>query len=1156
MRIKDIFSREIDRDIKEVIKVDDRQSILGEVEEYVPTGHITEELVDALERFQSTINSPSEEINVWISGFFGSGKSSFAKVLGYLLANPEIDGKRVTDRFFEVNEIPEAKALLATIHSSAPTETVLLDLNTTPDVLNEGEPLVLPAYRTLLREFGYSTDITLAELEFEREDPKHNAGITLEVFAEKYEEVHGVAWADQRHLATAKTRASRVLHELDPANFPSADSWSNAPNVPTVSAKWFLTRAAELMVRRRPDKQRLVFVIDEVGMYVSRSKDRMRHLIGLAEECQKSKGRIWLAVTSQEKLTDVLDSIEGVQTELATAQDRFAVKVDLLPSDIDEVTGKRVLNKTAAGAKEVRSLLDANRNKLSASVALQSDRHSDFTDDHFVRLYPLVPYQLEVLIDAVSARRAQGGAPQTMGGSSRTLIKHASDLLKSRAVGLGDDEVGALVTLDRSYVLLEDVIPTAWRHEVDQVAAKHGADSLEAKIMRVVALCADVPGLALTPRNLAVVLHPSMSADPIEAQVRTALDHLVSEDRVRDTDDGYRLQSPEQKDWEKTRRGIEMKPGDAVRLRKGILKDALSSMTVTKGRTFKVELFAEHEKMSDGDITLDLREDADIDGLRRTSRSEDAKNRILWAYTTADDTWEALTELHRSAEMIDRYDNASQTDALRVLLAEERKRRDRGARAAEQLLARDITSGTTVFDGSAEDAPSGELKPAADRLVTGLLAKIYPNLETFAGTFKKAEVLQILQADTLDGLPEHFGSDGLGLFKITASGRELVTASGPIETVTAYIEARKQFGEDQNGAQLERHFGGPPYGAPVEAIQAVLAAAMRAGRIEVVSQAARITSATDRRLEQVFGNIPKFRASSFRPAEEGPITIEVRAEVSEWLAKITGEPFSLDPHDLAVAGRSTFGPIRQPCTEARSTLAGAGLTVPEVLTTMDELLGRVMSTEDELVVSTMHERAADLATGRQAVVDIAAVVEAQMGTLRAAQRAAEMADTIEGDDGAGWAKDLHELLDRARYSEDLAGIKTLTTSIQSAAAKESGDLRTTISSRVDEAIVQLRSRYPKIEDDVFADTTAPLMTLAHADGLALLRANSNAVTGAVQRVAEALDVLSTTKEVRHIRISDVWSGPITSTDDLDTALGRLREAVLAQLDEQTEVRLR
>jgi hypothetical protein len=1155
MQISEIFSREIERDIKEVIKVDDRQAVLEEVEEYVPTPNITEKLIETLDRFQDTINNPSEEINIWVSGFFGSGKSSFAKVLGYLLSNPTIGGASVAERFFELNEVPRAKALLATIHSLASTETVLLDLNTSPNLLQEGEPIVLPIYRTLLSEFGYSTDVVLAELEFQLEAATSD-DITLETFTQKYQEIFDTSWESQRDVITAKNRASRVLHELDPLTYPSADSWSGSSPAPTITAKWFARRSLELLRRRRTDKTRLVFVVDEVGVYVSRSKDRMRHLQGLAEECQKTKGQLWLVATSQEKLTDVLESIEGTQTELATAQDRFPIKVDLLPSDIDEVTGRRVLDKTAAGASQIHELLDADRNKLATSVTLQSDRHRTFTDDDFVRLYPLVPYQLQVLIDAVSARRAQGGAPQTMGGSNRTLIRHAQQLVSNPTVGLASMPLGSLVTLDRSYLLLEDVIPTAWRHEVDQVATKHGEDSLEVKVMRVVALCADVPGVPLTERNLAVVLHPSMSADPIEDDVRAALKHLVDEDRVREGDDGYQLQSPEQKDWEKIRRGIDMKPGNAIKLRKRILKDALGSMTVSKGRTFKIELFAEREKMSDGGITLDIREDADVDGLRQTSRSEDAKNRIFWAYATADDTWDVLTELHRSVEMIDRYDNASQTDAQRVLLAEERKRRDRTFKMAEQLLSRDVTAGTTIFDGNADDAPPGDLRPSADRLVLGLIVKIYPNLDTFAGSFKKADVLQILQADSLDGFPEQFGPESLGLFRITAGGRELITDSGPIETVMSYINARKQFGEDQNGGQLERHFGGPPFAAPVEALQAVLAAAMRAGLVEVVSQAARITSATDRRLEQVFSNLPKFRAASFRPAEESGPSLEVRAEVSEWLSTVTGEPLSLDLHELASAGRAGFGPIRQPCTEARSTLAGAGLAVPEVLTTMNELLGRVMSTDDELVISTLHERQADLNVGRREVTQIAQIIDEQLDTLRAAAKAIGTAAGLSQGKAPDWAAELQELLDRARYRDDLARIKKLTTSIETASSNEEESLRSQLGSSIKEAVDALRSRYPKIDDDTFGGATAPLQALADANDLALLRANAQSLTGAANQVADTLDALSTTKAIRHIRLADVWSGPITSPEELETALARLREAVLSQLDDETEIRFR
>jgi len=1151
MQIKEIFSRPIQREIKEVIKVDDRGAIMDEIEEYHPTKHIAEELVDVLEVFQATINSPSEEINIWVSGFFGSGKSSFAKVLGYLLSNPVLDGSSVVDRFFALNDIPEAKALLATIHTLAPTESVFLDLNTSPNVLQEGEPIVLPIYRTLLGEFGYSRDVTLAELEFYLEGRDQ-----LDSFRGAFEAIYDHTWESQRDINLAKNPASRVLHELDGATYPSADSYSNSAEMPTVTAKWFAKRALEMMRRRHPDKKRLVLIVDEVGQYVSRSTDRMRHLQGLAEECQKTKGALWLVATSQEKLTDMVDSLEGKQTELAKAQDRFPIRVDLLPSDIDEVTGKRILSKTAKGAVKVRELLDADRNKFLISVNLQSARHQPFSDEDFVRLYPLVPYQLEVLIDAVDARRRQGRMPRTMGGSARTLVSHAQQLLSNDHVGLAENSVGDLVTLDRSYHLLEDVIPTAWRREVDKVAEKYGSGSLEAQAIRVIALCTGIPGVPLSQRNLAVMLHPSISADPIVDEVGLALRNLVTMQSVFEGDGGFELQSPDRRTWEEERKAIDMKPGDAIRLRKRILKDAIGSMTVTKSRTFKIELYAEREKVSDGDIALDIRDEDDLESLRRNSRADDAKNRIFWAYSTTDQTWDALTELHRSTEMIERYDNAGQTDPQRGLIAEERKRRDRSLKAAEQLLSRDVTSGKTIFDGNSEDAPSGELRSSATQLVSGLLDKIYPNLDTFAGAFKKAEVLQILQADTLDGLPPHCGPEGLGLFRTTAAGRELVTDSGPIATVMAHIEARKQYGEDQNGGQLERYFGAPPFGAPVESLQAVLAAALRAGLIEVVSQAARISSATDRRIEQVFGNIPKFRSASFGPAKDVGPPVEVRAEVSEWLHTITGNPVGLDLHELAASGRATFGPLRQPCTEARSTLIGAGLAVPDDLSTMDEVLGRLASADDELVVATMHERRADLDAGRRTVAELAQLVDNEMPTLRSAVMAIPTAGNLLEPKASDWAKTLQDLVDRARYRDDLAQIKSLTTSIEKATAEEEASLRADLTDAVEMAAATLRTRYASVDDAIFDDAIRPLLGLVEASGLPLLRANSHAVGGVFMQIAAAFDAILTTRQVRHIRVADIWASPITSPDDLESALSRLREAVLAQLDDDTEIRFR
>src|SRR5690606_12711927 len=145
---------------------------------------------------------------------------------------------------------------------------------------------------------------------------------------------------------------------------------------------------------------------------------------------------------------------------------------------------------------------------------------------------------IQLLIDAVSARRTQGGASPTVGGSNRTLIKHAQQLITHPQHGLGTADVGALVTLDRSYDLLEELIPTSWRSEVDQVADHYGPDSLEAKVMKVVALCVEVPALPLTVSNIAVLLHPAVDAESIHDEVSAVLGRLVGDDRLRESDDG------------------------------------------------------------------------------------------------------------------------------------------------------------------------------------------------------------------------------------------------------------------------------------------------------------------------------------------------------------------------------------------------------------------------------------------------------------------------------------------------------------------------------------------------------------------------------------------------------------------------------------------
>ena len=450
MKIRELFRGDIERPIETVIHVDlsDAQIVAHEIDEYVVTDNIRDHLEELAELYAETARNPSETTNVWVSGFFGSGKSSFAKMVGYALANPDLDGRTATERLLaRTNSIQAGSAPYHRPHARPGHHRVPRPVERPGHAAGRREPgsARLPGAAQALRLLGQRA-AGRAGVHARR----RRAGSSA-FQAAVLEATEGKDWAQVRDVALAKNYASRALHIIDPANFPNADSWAKASSAPNIDHNWLAERALELLRRRGSGATRLVFVVDEVGQYVARSIPRMFDLQGLAEAFQKKRGPLWLVVTSQEKLSDVVDSLESRQVEYARVQDRFPLRVDLLPSDIHEVTSRRVLDKTDAGQKAVRDRLAAHRDQLNTYVRLESPtRAADLAEDEFVRLYPLVPYQVQLLIDAVSARRAQGGGSPMLGGSNRTIIKLAQQLVIDPSNGLGDEEVGALVTLDRA----------------------------------------------------------------------------------------------------------------------------------------------------------------------------------------------------------------------------------------------------------------------------------------------------------------------------------------------------------------------------------------------------------------------------------------------------------------------------------------------------------------------------------------------------------------------------------------------------------------------------------------------------------------------------------------------------------------------------------
>ena len=132
MKIKELFTKKIDRDLQGVIIVGqgEETNVVQELEEYVVTRELQKHFADFFAAYKKGISGTTAKTGVWISGFFGSGKSHFLKILSYLLANKKVGEKAAIDYFIDDHKIEDEMVLAdMKLAVSTPTDVVLFNID-------------------------------------------------------------------------------------------------------------------------------------------------------------------------------------------------------------------------------------------------------------------------------------------------------------------------------------------------------------------------------------------------------------------------------------------------------------------------------------------------------------------------------------------------------------------------------------------------------------------------------------------------------------------------------------------------------------------------------------------------------------------------------------------------------------------------------------------------------------------------------------------------------------------------------------------------------------------------------------------------------------------------------------------------------------------
>ena len=1164
--IKGLFASDIDRRIEEVIKVDqtDEAILVDEISEYVTTDSIRKHYRSILDAYAETPNKPHEGIGVWVSGFFGSGKSSFAKMLGLAIANPTLLGTPAGKRFAERADDSKISVFLAKISEQIPTHAVTFDLSTDTGIKSGNQKLTEIMYRLFLGSLGYAKDLDLSELEIGLEQDGRLAQFEG-LYAREFER----DWnADKGLTSFSIGRASKVMHLLEPGTFTSADSWMlGAKDRNDISPNRLAERATELMARRKPGKS-LLFVIDEVGQFVARDVQKMEDLRGIIQALGvKGRGKHWLVATSQERLADIVSGLDDRQIELARLMDRFPQQVHLEPSDISEVTSRRVLSKNAAAEAVLGALYDTHRARLTESTRITADiRLPELSRQGFVDLYPLLPYQIDLIIQVVSGLRTQGGASKHVGGANRTIIKLAQQLLINPAVNLRDAEVGSLARLDHVYDLVEGNIASEVRGKISGIpTAVVNVHPLAQPVAKAICLLQFVKSVHRTAENIAATLYPAIGADSVLAGVKEAIEQLVGAQLVRQGDDGYRIPTPAEDDWEKIRSAASPTPGDTHRLHQEVINGVWQpqpTYTLLGARTFRAGLAIDGRSLAEGDISINihLAEDAaeyPVLAADLRTRSQEQRAAIFWAAQLSPAIDRETVEIHRSKEVLSRKERDARTTVETNLINEERLRLRRHQEELRRLLREAILNGAVYFRGNDRSPAAGltDVNKAAISILDGVVPDIFDRFKEAAAkpVDVKKGIEALLTATNMQGLPSVFAS--LGLVRSENGKTVFEIASGPLHEVLARIQQRAQYGETANGRFIADEFAKEPFGWDFDVVRMLTLSLLRQGALDATSRGQQFDTATGPEAKETFTNNNYFKAASFRPHGGGPDFFEIVRANDACRETFGTEAPELTAVSLGAHLREQVDRHQDVVLDALTTLNANQLPGAAILEAAVSPMKAIARGRDDAAILTFTASHASIKEAIRRAAELStALTEPRLEDIKRARRVLRSAwpvldaepDTTESLRDA--AESLTDLLAKETFFKDLSLIDQHATAIQAAHDALHAEALAERVTTYKAALGQLHAlpEWGSVKEGTEDQYQAALLKGAQQDGqenasVALLRSDTDACPARLQAAIDR--VLATVDGERLVSVSlaPFFSGGIETEEQLENALEGVRD---------------
>lgn len=757
MMIRDMFAEDINRKINGVIKVDQDTTdvIEQEVREYVITKELKKHFISFFDYYSDAFDKPTADIGVWISGFFGSGKSHFLKMLSYILENKSIGGVSTVEKFRQKFADDPATFMLIDRATCGKTETILFNIDIEGSI-NKDKTAVLRVFAkmfyTHLGFYGENLKVAMLEQYIDQ------LGKTEE-FRRVFEAKKGKPWTEQRKAFAfnGKFIIPTLMEVLDMSE-EDAKGWFNDKTAVEFSIAR-LVEDIKAYVSRQPENFRLLFMIDEVGQYVGTDTDMLLNLQSLTEKIgSECGGKVWVMCTGQEAIDEI---IKVRADEFSRIQARFKTRLSLSSSSVDEVIQKRILKKKPEAEQKLETLYQENdsvlRNLFSFTDSIL-DIKGFAGAGEFAVDFPFVPYQFIIMQKVFAEIRKHGNSGKHLSGGERSMLSG----FQEAAQKIQNQDEYALVPFFRFYDTVHTFLDSSIRRVIErcQNAADIGAgiQPQDVDVLKLLYLIRYVDDISANVDNIVILMADDIRTDKIvlREKVGESLGRLMSQNYIGRSGETYNFLTDEEQDIQ---RDINNTVVDTASIVERIAQMIYADIYQTKKfRRDKYDF--DFDKMVDGVTTgavtggmklrfLTVATDAvDKSELHLMTESNGQAIVVL----SGSSYYESLENAMKIRKFVKQRNVAQLPKSMQDIIRDQQDEATRYEQSAMEDLKQAIVNAAYYVDGEHIELRSGDAKSRIDQALDYLVTHVYSELDLVNKNMETdVDVAEILTGNFLPG---------------------------------------------------------------------------------------------------------------------------------------------------------------------------------------------------------------------------------------------------------------------------------------------------------------------------------------------------------------------------------------------------------------------